>query len=701
MSNYSDFWIGDNSIDWDFSEESDQVDVSNAKSEKTSNLIRLNAARRAISNYVSILTNKNLPVLFNNNNTSLTDGKVVYIGSDVHQKNNFDVAVGLALHEASHIVYTDFDLFKTIWQNVPREIYDITEKLGISKEVVARTCHQILNVVEDRYIDYCVYNNAPGYRGYYQSLYKKYFHSNSIDDGLKSELYRTPSIESYLYRLINITNQHTDLNALPGLYDIAKILNLQNIKRLNTPNDRYKVSVEITKILFKNIIDSVKNDTAEPNSDKNEKGSKNESGDGDSSDNSSKNLDDLFGGEESTVSTINDNGDMYTADIGKDNKISETKMKKIRNSFEKQKKFLDGNLNKKKVTTKDSKILDVLEQSKIELIDVGSDFIADSGAVGATECILVKNMTRELMMSDQFPLTPYYELRDYGQEDFVMPKYAEHFQNSINEGISLGVKIGKRLQFRNEVNVDKFSRRETGRIDKRLLNELGFDEENVFYTNNVHKYKKMHFHISVDASASMSEGGSGTYNEQCKWSKTIKLVTAFAKAASILENIRVTISFRTTFDKMPYVVIAYDSNVDKFSKIKNLFAYLNPNGNTPEGLCYEAILKSLPKADNETECYFINFSDGEPCFHFDIKTNNMFTINYSGEKAAHHTKKQVNKIRKNGYNIISYFITGVYNSERSSSLFRTMYGNDSNFINVNSLNQIVKTLNDKLLNSVE
>ena len=38
------------------------------------------------------------------------------------------------------------------------------------------------------------------------------------------------------------------------------------------------------------------------------------------------------------------------------------------------------------------------------------------------------------------------------------------------------------IQFRNEINVDKFSRRQTGKIDKRILHEIGAGVENIFYT---------------------------------------------------------------------------------------------------------------------------------------------------------------------------------------------------------------------------
>jgi nitric oxide reductase activation protein len=265
-------------------------------------------------------------------------------------------------------------------------------------------------------------------------------------------------------------------------------------------------------------------------------------------------------------------------------------------------------------------------------------------------------------------------------------------QKYINSGISMGIKIGKRLQFRNEVNIDKFSRRETGRIDKRLLHELGCESENVFYTIATSKYKKMNFHISVDASSSMRGN---------KWFRTMRLCTAIAKAASMLDNIRVTISFRTTMEKLPYVVIGYDSAVDKFVKIHNLFALLSPDGLTPEGLSFEAIMRTLPKNETNTENYFINISDGEPCYNYNGDGTD-YMINYSGEAAARHTRKQVKKIREMGYGVLSYFIAENNSmSDKLNQLFKIMYADDAYFINVDNINQIVKTLNQKLMESVD
>ena len=712
MSNYSDFWLKDYDIDWDFSDDSDMVDVSSSDTQATADLIRLSSARRAISNYVTILTGKSIPVMFNDRNVSCTDGEVVYIGSDVNEKNNFDVAVGLALHEASHIVYSNMELYKELYSNVPRSIYNITEPLNISKEEVADFCKMAFNYIEDRFIDYCIYKSAPGYRGYYQSLYDKYFNSKVIDDGLKSKLYRTPTTESYSYRIINLTNVNTDLNALPGLYDIAKLLDLSNIARLDTARSRYNLAFKIAEIAFSNIkegstvkqpVQSDQSGDGEGIPDPNGTPSNDDNNDsstpvamGDTSDSSSNsnasNTDDIFGGNSTSVTSQQD----PNKNVGQDPNVSKTKQNKIDKAFSKQKDFLNGKIVKKKVSKKEKNLLDVLEKSQVEISDVAQDYIRNYGGTGAVECIVVKNLTRELIDSSEFPLkkvvyNSYYSKHLKSTNDTAAQIDTE-LQKHINMGIVMGVKLAKRIQFRNEINVDKFSRRQTGKIDKRILHEIGADVENIFYTTAVHKYKSMNFHISLDASSSMSGQ---------KWNNTIKLCTSIAKAATMLENINVSISIRSTYGKNPYVVMAYDSRKDKFSKIRNLFPYILTSGTTPEGLCYEAIMKHLPKCDVNSENYFINISDGEPCFSIATSTSN---VSYTGASAAQHTRKQVQKIIASGYKVISYFVTEYMGSPVSTeygALFKIMYGKDSNFINFGNLNQIVSTLNKKMLESVD
>jgi hypothetical protein len=691
MSNYSDFWLKDNHYEWDWEDELDAaieeesdtdatVDAEDRLSDTTARLIRLSSARRAVANYVSILTNQNIPVVFNDSAVNCTDGKLVYISSDITKKDNFDVAVGLALHEGSHIKYSDFELFKTVWMNVPRDIYNYTEKLSISKDEVGKTCQTILNYVEDRFIDYTVHRNAPGYRGYYDALYDEYFNNKVISDALDSDMYRTLSIDSYMYRIINLTNPNTNLKALPGLYDIAKELDLTNISRLTTPKHRLNVAYKIAEIVFKNINEHNQKQTG-PGFDQNDSGVPDDSngmpGDGESG----KSTDDVLGGTESTVTSDNA---AVTTDVGTDANISKTKQSKIAKSFEKQKDFLAGKIKKKKVSKREKTMLDVLEKSQIDLVPVAQDMMKASGFVGSVECILVKNMTKELILSEEFPMSIGANNESSRTE----------LQKNVDAGIVLGTKLGRRLQIRNEINIDKFTRRNLGKIDKRLMHELGFETDtNIFYSTFTNKYKKVNFHISIDASASMRGP---------KWNRTIKLCVALAKATSMIDNVDLTISFRTTMSYNPYIVVAYNSKVDKFSKIKNLFSYLIPVNSTPEGLCFEALMKFLPKADTNTNSYFVNISDGEPCFYYN-NTSAGIALSYRDKSACEHTRTQVRKIKESGYNIISYFVSD-YDSVGMEVLrqnFKTMYGSDSHFINVENLNQIVKTVNGKMMEAID
>ena len=691
MSNYSDFWLKDNNYEWDWEDELDAaieegsgtdatVDAEDRLSDTTARLIRLSSARRAVANYVSILTNQNIPVVFNDSAVNCTDGKLVYISSDITKKDNFDVAVGLALHEGSHIKYSDFELFKTVWMNVPRNIYNYTEKLSISKDEVGKTCQTILNYVEDRFIDYTVHRNAPGYRGYYDALYDEYFNNKVISDALDSDMYRTLSIESYMYRIINLTNPNTNLKALPGLYDIAKELDLTNISRLTTPKHRLNVAYKIAEIVFKNINEHNQKQTG-TGFDQNDSGVPDNSngmpGDGESG----KSTDDVLGGTESTVTSDNA---AVTTDVGTDANVSKTKQSKIAKSFEKQKDFLAGKIKKKKVSKREKAMLDVLEKSQIDLVPVAQEMMKASGFVGSVECILVKNMTKELILSEEFPMSIGANNESSRTE----------LQKNVDAGIILGTKLGRRLQIRNEINIDKFTRRNLGKIDKRLMHELGFETDtNIFYSTFTNKYKKVNFHISVDASASMRGP---------KWNRTIKLCVALAKATSMIDNVDLTISFRTTMSYNPYIVVAYNSKVDKFSKIKNLFSYLIPVNTTPEGLCFEALMKFLPKSDTNTNSYFVNISDGEPCFYYN-NTSSGIAFSYRDKSACEHTRTQVRKIKESGYNIISYFVSDYDNFgiEVLRQNFKTMYGNDSHFINVENLNQIVKTVNGKMMEAID
>ena len=176
---------------------------------------------------------------------------------------------------------------------------------------------------------------------------------------------------------------------------------------------------------------------------------------------------------------------------------------------------------------------------------------------------------------------------------------------------------------------------------------------------------------------------------------------AICKAVDMIQNVDVMVSFRSTHDSdrygrgsntLPLILVAYDSRVDKFSKVKKMFPSIYPGGTTPEGLCFEAILKDVVPTSNNRESYFLNLSDGMPMF-----SNNEISY-YHGE-ALDHTRKMVNEFRKRGIKVLSYFVGdgGRYRDKDDRVDFKRMYGDDAEFIDINSVMGISKTMNEKFL----
>ena len=637
------------------------------------NLIRLATAKRAISNFVNILTNKNIPVIFNDSGDSFTDGKIVCLSANIVEKKDFDPAVGLALHEGSHILLSDFNSIKTLWSHIPSELYKLAKIKKIRKNTVSELAKYMLNYVEDRYIDQFVYNEAPGYRGYYLSLYEKYYNNGVISDMLTSKMYREESLVAYKYRVINLTNSHTDLTALKGLHKIAEVIDLKNINRLTKQQDRIDIAFGVVKIILENVddIDDKKDDNKQ-------------------SDSSTENSDDNtavgtpFEEKESPKNTTN---------IGDTSDLSDNKLKRIERAISKQDDFLNGSVKKKKVDKKTKTLLDTIEKSGIAITKVGKDLCNNNINYKGIECIVVKNLTRELIDTDQFPL------KAKSKSSFDKNYYSKPCADAVRKGIRMGVLLGKKLQIRNESNVTTFTRKMVGKIDNHLLADVGWNSEKIFSVKQMDSYNDTFLHISVDASSSM-------ISPFTKWTETLTTVIAICKAATMLNNVHVTVSFRSTVYStnrrdcsMPYVVLAYDSSKDHFSKVINLFPLLLPAGMTPEGLSYEAIIDYFNQKNLNENRYFLNFSDGEPYMSYN---NDLMTISYSGEIAFNHTRKQVNNIKNAGYEVLSYFIGRDindyhYNTELAKG-FKRMYGSSAEFIKIGNITEIIKTLNKLFIN---
>ena len=693
-SPFSSFW-SDN--DWN-TRRTEFIDVDeDAPKKRSVDHIQLAQYRRAISNFVNIVTGRSdIPVKFQSRDSSYTDGKTVVIGSKIDEKS-FDPVVGLALHEGSHIKLSDFNFLKNLENNIPEEMFLDGEKVGFGRYDVIGHVKNLLNYVEDRRIDWYVYSSSPGYKGYYQSMYDKYFHSKIIDKGIKSNEYTDLDWDSYIFRILNLTNKNRRLDVLPGLNEIYNLIfKGGKVKTLTSTEDAFHVALEVYKVILGNVVPLP------------EVGDENKMMNDDLDAQMAEALNELdtqnyhrernglepLSAEEAGIPMPSDvdyepesfdpSGNPPSSDV----ELTDAQKKQLSNGFTKQKNFVDGNPQKTgTLTKKDSQMVQTMEDAGVDKVQAGTSvqtrghYDYNVGEYTYTnngiEVIYVKKLTQSMIDNSLFP---YLLRRPYGEEN--LPEW-------MTQGLSLGTKLGRKLQVRGESRDLKWNRLDAGRIDKRLIAELGFGNSRVFSQTFTESYSDAFLHISVDASGSMSGE---------KWKNTMSSVVAICKAVDMISNVDIQVSFRSTPSSNnrgygadnPLVLVAYDSRVDKFQKVKKMFPFIYPGGTTPEGLCFEALLKDIVPSTNDRDSYFLNLSDGMPMF-----SNSNF--NYYNAEALNHTKSQVNEFRKMGIKVLSYLVGDGYRSEDNMRDFKTMYGKDAEFINLNNVTQISKTMNTKFL----
>jgi len=691
-NNYSSFWM-DN--EFDFDRKTSIFDEEDVKPK--TDLIALSSYRRAIGNFVRIVTQKDIPVTFKSSGDSYTDGKKVVISAKMDDKS-FDPSVGLALHEGSHIVLSDFDYLKDLENNTPQELFHVGETKGYSRQDVLGHVKNLLNYVEDRRIDNYIFTSSPGYKGYYHSMYDKYFHSKVIDKALGTDEYTDENMDSYMFRIINLTNKNTNLSALKGLRKIWTTIDLKNISRLKDTEDAFKVATELLHTIFKSLPDAevkINEDGEESYEPAQDSGSGMDSSNGGSGDSdesiSDEDFQDLLDGIESGEIKSQPKSqpkEEVTETPTDKNLLSDSQKKQLENAIKKQKEFMSGKTSKKNVTKKELQDLQTIESSGMSYVEVGDGLTTWDGKKQSTKCIVVREFTKSLVDSGTVSMVSKWKGDRY--DDNVESGYDTDY---IAKGIRLGTVLGRKLQVRGESRETKWTRLDSGKIDKRLISELGFGNDRVFSNSFIEEYSDAFLHISVDASGSM--GGS-------KWINTMTSVVAICKAIDMVNNVDVVVSFRTTQTSSngrtrrgdttkPLILIAYDSRKDSFIKVKNLFKYLDVAGTTPEGLCYEAIMNEIVPTTNDRDSYFLNFSDGMPMFG-----NNE--VDYHGDVALNHTKKMVKEIRNRGIKVLSYFVSDSnWGRENDSKAFNRMYGKDAEYIDVTSVLSVSKTMNKKFL----
>jgi hypothetical protein len=677
----SSFWMDD-----DFTFSDYDILTGEVKLNKGKDLFKLASYKRAISNFVTIVTQQNIPVKYGTKD-SYTDGTSIVLSAGMNDKD-FDPNVGLALHEASHIKLTDFNLLtqlvgntQSTYPEIYKEIYDYKQgEISASK---LDTIKNLLNYVEDRRIDLYMFKNAPGYKGYYLSMYDKYFHARVIDKALQSNKKRSETWDSYMFRIINMTNPNRDLTALKGLKEIYKAIGFNNIGRLKTTQDALEVAFEIFLIVEKYIKKDKKKQQEgdQGGSKKSQQGESQMKTPGGQA-KSEENTDDQSGlttdftpidGELTPTSNLSDNA----------KELTDSQKRQLEKAIAKQEKFQEGNIKKSNLAKSDEKKLEAIAESGSELKNVGNDVERDSywnsgdKQFKGTNVLVVDKITDSIIENNV-----YTNIDKPG--GYRCNRYLDC--DDIRSAITLGKLLGKKLKMRNEERSTIYNRLGNGKIDRRLISALGHGYERVFYNVETDKFNNASIHISIDGSGSMSGD---------KFKQTAKATIAIATAANAIQGLDVTVSYRSTEyvgnTDTAAIFILYKSKRDSIKRLYKIMPLLTLNGTTPEGLCFEAIQKLITQGNDNHDSYFINLSDGQPYF-------GSQGYSYSGPPARRHTKRQCDTMKANGIKILSYFISSSSHAcDSDIQSFKQMYGRDASFVNCNGLAGLAKSLNKLFL----
>jgi rubrerythrin len=636
------------------------LDLDDDDSKKLSlDVVKLAGYKRAVANFVHIVTGKSdISVKYSEGDSSYTDGSTVTLSSKLSDGASFDTTVGLALHEGSHCLLTDFNIVAKYQNQILPVKYTYSDIVHVK---------DICNVIEDRRIDNFIYKSAPGYRGYYKALYDEYFYAESISIALKRKMKSEVTLENYMFHIINIVNPDRDRNALPGLSEIYDMININTIDRLKSVSDSYELAMNV----YDKIVSIIGNQPDQQQQSQNNSSSGSEG----SSGNGSKESKEEDGSGEPTKDNLTPKEKKSKERAEKQAKALQEKedrkvAKSLSKDIRKQVDFIRGQIKKSKLSRRQSQQIETLSDNQTDIVDVP---VTNSryGNVNNIQTLVIKGITAAIIESGI--VSCHYNRRG-----------SDPNTKAVEDGLRLGTMLGKKLKTRDENRSLKTTRCTAGQIDRRLIAELGFGAENVFNQVIHYTVKPIYVHLSIDASGSMSGD---------KWQKAIKSAVAIAKACSMVSNIHVEISLRGGTHglqtDMPLNWVVYNSKINSMNHIMKYFNKLDCNSSTPESLCYDAISKHIIKASNGKESYFITYSDGEPCWY-------NSGAGFSGETAKEHCKLQLNKFKKNSINILAYFIHNYSESRYVDSAFESFkqtYGKDAAMVNVDTLNELGRSIN--------
>lgn len=689
------FWMDDYSY-------SNYYNGSNQES-SLSKLFSLYTIKNTISNFIQITSEKNVKVKYFGSESNVDPENNVTISADL---DDFDSVVGLALHESSHISLSANSIYKELYEliaasehekrfksyhtnpkieKIVSRYYDII-KSGIKDDrtlfsailFLFKYFKNLLNLLEDRRIDYTQVQKFPGYVAYYEKLYSHYFYNDKISKALKSELYRTKTFDSYDFRICYFINENADALALPKLDVIYDMIKIQNLVNCINQYEIADIALDVFEIIFNECKDSltssgipktdknVREENKEKENKENEKEpEKKETQKENKSAEKDEELPDASDDTDESEGENDENDENEPDESDEQVTLTDAEIKEIAKIYQETEDLINQNDDVNKT------IINKDVSGKIDLLDSGAISILSTSEIKNINVISINKLSN--VIEKQFPLL--------FQNDTWLKSY-------VNSGISKGQMLGRKLQILNDEKLTKSVRKVTGSIDNRLLSEIGFKNPRIFTNTKVEEYNRLYVYLTLDSSGSMA----GT-----EWNNTLHMAAAIASALTYVEGVRVVISTRATaridWNENPFVMTIYDSKVNNMNHIRKWWYKLRASGNTPEGLVFDALMSKILKDAEGRDAYFINVSDGAPSCSAQDWNNPQGGSGYGSRTATEHTRHQVEKLIRNGISVLSYLISGASYHEA----FNQMYGKHAFYINVCDMMKLAYTLNKKFV----
>lgn len=703
-------------------------------------LHKLNELRKTVINFCSIiLQGKSVDVRYAGSQ-SFTDGNVIIISADIVK--NFDTVVGLAMHETSHIRWSNFKLIETLSDSLkelakeyiteiqkkhPTVIKDKTLFEKYSEALVKEITEfgrGVQNWIEDRRIDNLALENFPGYLGYYSAFYEQCFRGKPHQEYIEKYNRTGDIFQDYMAYILLSMTPNFKLNALPNLSRIMKLLDV-NVLSSAKQDKNIDTTISVLRIILEEYMMQL-GDGSDPNDEEKMK---------EHMENVSKNAECKFSnpsangndGPPRTFTISNNPGaggsgepidfrpgiDKLVDENGKEidvNKMIGDELKKGRKLIE---DMVDLVNDSEKKPNNDGKAKDGMpSKDSSSKVKDKTKKTTSSNELYPREHLSVSDAERletwiksqaDIFTSDMFDcaLLPLINISNLDDKTHpihnilrISSKVEDGYHDEskqILDAYNLGKSLRPKLKFINMEGKVKITRKLEGKLDRRKLSEFFAGSTRLFYTEKESKGEDFHFHFAIDASGSM--GGS-------KWLSARSVLMTIVSALHGINGISISADMRTNITgrgysgSMPVTAIIYDS---RFSKPHQLLEMLQrmtgTGGDNADGVSIDATRKFLDAVTKKKNKIFINISDGRPSHSSQGKS-------YSGNSAIKHTGDAVQRLRKKGWAATGFYIddSRAYDSGYLND-FKKQYGEKSKIISYSDTMEIARTINTMIADS--